>query len=421
MAEKIVSVRQAAWWPEEAYPLQLTFPEKWEIIECKMAGHDALTLSDEKIKAALSKPYGTKTISELAKEKKDAVIIFDDLTRPTQTYKIAPYVLEELHKAGLNEHHIMFMAAIGCHRPLTYEDFAKKLGRTVVETYPVYNHNVWDNFANLGVTSRGTPVKINAEVMSCDLKIGIGCIVPHGIAGFGGGAKMIMPGVSSIETICYNHDKIVGFPKRNPGIGQGMIKNNSARLDMEEVARMAGLDFKIDSIVNSRREIVDVFAGDFVEEHRAGAEFARKFYATEPFTDADIVVSNAYPQEDEAVKAVWAANASVKEGGDVVIICHTPEGQIPHYLSGDWGKVYGGKLRQKIEERNRVPKAKKVIVYNRYKKRADFGDFGIPEEVIWLKTWNEVLEVLNADFPEKAKVALYPCAALQCPPFPPDY
>jgi len=421
MAEKIVSLKQAAWWPEEAYPLHLTFPEKWEIIECKMVGHDAKPLSDEKIKAALARPYGTKTISELAVGKKDAVIIFDDLTRPTPTYKIIPHVLEELHKAGLNDDHIEFMAGLGCHRPLTYEDMVKKLGETVVETYMVFNHNVWDNFTDLGVTSRGTPVKINAEVMSCDLKIGIGCNVPHSIAGFGGGAKIILPGVASMETIVHNHSIVAGYPQRKPGIGQGMLKNNEARFDMEEVAKMAGLDFKIDVVLNGEREVAAVFAGDFVAEHRAGCEFVKKFYATESFEGADIVVSNAYPQEDEAIKAIWAANASVKEGGDVVIVCHTPEGQIPHYGSGDWGKVYGGPLRPQIEERSRMPKAKRVIVYNKYKKKADFGHFGIPHEIIWLKTWDEVLEILSADFPEKARVAVYPCAALQCPPFPPDY
>jgi len=401
---------------------KISFPEPWTVKVCNMAGHNAAPASDQKIKAALANPVGAKTIRQLAEGKKEVVIIFDDLTRPDPVSRIVPFVLDELHKGGIGDDHIRFVSAPGAHKTMIREDHVKKLGEKIVEEYPVYNHNPYDFLVELGKTSRGTPVKINREVMECDLKIGIGLIVMHAFAGFGGGAKIILPGVASMETIEHNHLNVGGYgagatPK--PGTGPGKIKENVIRFDMEETAKMAGLDFKIDSLVNNKRQVTDVFAGNVVAEHRAGVKVGKKFYETEPVINADIVVTNGYPQEDEAGKAFWAANASVKEGGDVVIVAQSPEGETHHYVYGVFGTRYGGHLWS--PPKSRVPKAKRVMVLGKYKSKKDIGSFGVPEQTLWLKTWKEALEELKNDYPGKATVAVYPYASIQNPPLPEDY
>ena len=118
---------------------------------------------------------------------------------------LVPHVLEELAAAGIKDKQIRFIAACGCHGAMNRMDFERKLGKKVLKRFPVYNHAPYDNCVYAGTTKRGTKLYINAEVMKCDLKIGIGSIVPHIMAGFGGGSKLVLPGVAAYETIVALH------------------------------------------------------------------------------------------------------------------------------------------------------------------------------------------------------------------------
>lgn len=139
-----------------------------------------------------------------------AVILFDDLPKPTPTSRIVPFVLEELHAGGITDEQIRFVNAPGTHRNMTYGEFAVKLGADIVEKYPVYQHNNYENLVNMGTTSNGTPVLVNREYMSCDLRLGIGSIIPHQAAGFGDGGKIILPGVAGMDTVANHHRKTAG-------------------------------------------------------------------------------------------------------------------------------------------------------------------------------------------------------------------
>ena len=120
------------------------------------------------------------------------------------------------------------------------------------------------------------------------------------------------------------------------------VEGNAFRLDMEEAARLAGLQFKVDSVLNNRREVVGLFAGDFVAEHRAGVKFAREVYATELLKDMDVLVINCYPDECQFPKSTWIVPSSVREGSDVVIINHAHAGQVVHQYNSRFGTDYGG-------------------------------------------------------------------------------
>lgn len=416
----IVRVPQRAWYGDTK--LELRFPRRWDVDVRKMIGHSVKPISDTGIKQALAKPIGTKTIAELASGKKEAVIIFDDIYRPTPIYRIAPFVLDELAKGGIKEDHIRFVGANGAHRLMDRADFLKKLGEEIVKKFYVFNHNVYDHAVELGKTSRGTPVAINEQVMECDLKIGIGVILPGRLPGFGGGGKIILPGVSSIDTIEHNHICIAGC---GPGmtapetVAFGRVKDNVMLLDVEETARMAGLEVKIDAVLNSSREIVGLFAGDPVLEHRNASAFAKKIYTTEPAKNMDIVVSNAYPLEHEPFRGYWTCD-SVKPGGDVVIIDQGPSGILPSYMYGRFGMKFGG--RGWFDKPNPVTqKAKRIIVFSEEIHRADELNFGGVDRAIFLKSWREVIEELSNSNPEKAKVTVYPYSTMQCPPFPEDW
>ena len=183
----IVKVPQFPWYGDTE--LELDFPSSWEVTVCRMAGHDAPKLTDLEIQAAFLNPIGTPRISHMARGRKEVVIIFDDLSRPTKVAELVPYVLQELKEGGIKDETIRFIASVGAHGAMKLMDFVKKLGSDIVQRFPVYNHNPFQNCTYLGDTSRGTPVSINSEVMSCDLRIAVGSILPHPVAGFGGGAK----------------------------------------------------------------------------------------------------------------------------------------------------------------------------------------------------------------------------------------
>ena len=113
--------------------IELCFPENWAVTECRIAGHDKPPLTDDEMRKALQKPYGSPLLSELAKDAKEVCILFDDLPKPTPTKDIVPFVLEQLHAGGVTDEHIRFLCAPGTHHPLTDPEFVAKLGKDVVE------------------------------------------------------------------------------------------------------------------------------------------------------------------------------------------------------------------------------------------------------------------------------------------------
>jgi len=400
--------------------LEIDFPSNWDVTISKMLGHEAPKLSKKEIRAAFANSIGTPRISQLARGKGEVVILFDDLSRPTKASELVPYILEELKEGGIKDEDIRFVAALGAHGAMKLMDFVKKLGKEVVQRFPVYNHNPYENCTYLGTTSRGTPVRINSEVVSCDLKIAIGCIVPHETAGFGGGGKIIN-GVAHIDTIYANHHDVAGrdkptpenpLGKLHPSVGVGKVVDNAIRLDLEEMARMVGLDIIVNAVVNLRRDTVGLFVGDVVAAHREGVKLAQQIYATEAPGKIDVLVANAYGKANEASVAIQRTFKLLKEeGSDLVLICNVPEGQICHYLGRSFGKNIGGRLWG--PRTTLPPRTKRMITFAPYVDRAGLDWLGPPESIIRVKSWSEALELLKKTNGAGTRVAVIPDATLQ--------
>lgn len=243
-------------------PIPVTFPDNWDVHISRIHGYDTPALTEAQIREKLHAAIGTKPISEGAAGKKSAVIIIDDITRPTPCEPIARAVIAELHAAGVPDENIWFIIALGTHGVMYRTEFVRKLGEELVENYEVHNHNLFFNHVFVGNTSNNVPVEINADVMSADYKIAIGTTMAHSYYGFSGGAKCILPGVSSLRTIMRNHSftTTTEFNMGNP--------HTLMRSDAEQAARMMGLDFKVDAILNGHAEICNLFAGDFEAEER---------------------------------------------------------------------------------------------------------------------------------------------------------
>jgi nickel-dependent lactate racemase len=397
-----VKVPSYEWYDEE--PVELNFPEGWTVHEQHMAGHYARGLSAVEVAERLERPVGTLTLRELARGKSRCAVIFDDMTRPTKTWQLLPAVLDELHRGGMRDDQIVFVMATGAHSGRSLLNFQKKLGEGIPERFLVFNHNPYENLVDLGETSYETPVHVNREVMNCDLKITIGAIMPHFGYGFGGGSKMLLPGVAGIDSIWANH-------RIMDGTGPGRVRDNLRRRDSEEAARMVGLDFVVNALINGDRDVADLVCGDVVEAHREGVRLARGHYATQTVENADISVGNGYPMANEGYKAYHIAVESVREGGDLVFLLYTPEGCRVHYYNGRFGTDYGGRGWKPDVYIKKPWRMGRVIAVSPTLNKADESYYG--EGSIWVKSWEEALNLLEETYGSDTVVALYPTAAMQ--------
>ncbi len=406
MAESnVVQLPEMAWYGDTTR--EIDFPDSWDVTVCRMKGQDAPPLDEAGFRKAFANPIGTPTIREMAKGKKEIVILFDDMSRGTPTAVMLPYVLEELAAAGIEDDHIRLVAAIGAHGSMNGIDFRKKLGNDAMRRFRVYNHNPYENCMPLGMSSRGIPMSVNSEVMRCDLKIGIGAIVPHPMAGFGGGSKIILPGVASITTIDLNHTRL----GPSPTTGWGKYEGNIVKEDMNEAARMAGLDIKVDALINLKREVTALFVGDVVAEHVEGVKAAKVHCATELVTNCDVVVSNCFCKANEMSLGTMLATPLLKPGGDMVLVAETPEGQINHYWCRSFGENIGG--RGWLPKKTLPQNTGRLTVLTPYPDRVG-GDWVAPYDMInWAESWPPVLELLKHTYGSTAKVAVIPDATLQ--------
>ncbi len=407
-----VKVPQLAWWGDTE--AELSFPEDWHITTCHMQGYDAPKLNEDGFRQAFNNPIGSKPIRELARGKKNVVILFDDMSRPTKASKIIPFLLEELAVAGVEKDNIQFICALGTHGALTAFEFAKKLGTDIIAHYNVYNHNPYENCTYIGTTSRGTPVSLNTEFVNADFKVGIGALVPHQGVGFGGGGKIILPGIASMETIAYNHGPVKAKAKET-GIenssGMGRYHDNAQLMDIQEACRMSGMDIKIDAIVNLKRDTTALFVGDPIAQHYEGIKLAIKHYYS-PLPDSpDVVVGNCNAKVNEVTVGKLVAEALLpKSGGTMVMITNNPWGEVCHYLRRRFGNNITGRSWR---EPTISPKIKKFILLMPYQNKVSADWLAPPESIVWANTWDDVTSILERDYPDGAKVAVVPDATIQ--------
>lgn len=389
----------------------LTLPDRWQVDNLNSPGFDKPGLTAEQVKEKISHPIQGPTLQELAKGKKEAVIVFDDMTRPTPVKEIAPYIVESLHRAGMRKDQIRFIWALGAHGAYDMINARKKLGDEIVENYAIYNHDPFQNTVRVGRTPTGVELWFNREFIACDLKIGIGCITPHVHVGFGGGGKIVLPGVAGIESINQFHNQLYRDQART---GLGNFENNIMRAECDAAGDAVGLNFKVDCLVNRRGEITNLYAGPFRATHAAGAEEGKNHYGVPHATGYEIAVCNAYAKANESAIALLLSLMILKpHEGTAVLISDAPEGQVPHYVMRAWGSDYGGRhytLRTKGFMQRMM---KKLIVMSPHPDRTGLDLISHVDDAVIVKTWLEVLAILEKDYPTQAKVAVVQDGTMQ--------
>ena len=274
---------------------------------------------------ALDMPIGAPAITEVVHPGEKIAIITSDITRPCPTREILPPLLDRLYAAGIRREDITLVFALGSHRPHTPEEMQRLAGEQAWQQIRCVDSNP-DDCIHMGVTSRGTPVDITRVVAQADRRICLGNIEYHYFAGFSGGAKAIMPGVSTRQAIQANHSMMI-----HPNAYAGKLEGNPLREDIEEAGNICGIDYIVNVVLDEHKKIIHAVAGDVTLAHRAGCRFLDQLYRKELQQKADIVlVSQGGAPKDlnlyQLQKALDNAWQAVRPGGIVILVGACPEG-----------------------------------------------------------------------------------------------
>jgi len=406
-----IGIPWGSWYKENQY--FLNFPRSWKINILKM--EDSPSISDEVIEKALLSPIGSNRLVHLAKGEKNAAILIDDISRPTPTKRILPFIIDELVKGGIKKENIKLIVSLGAHRPLLKEDILKKVDSDIWKSIDIYNHSPYENNIYIGDSSNNNEIFLNKIFYQSDLKIGIGSIIPHSYAGFSGGGKIVLPGIAGIQTIERNHT-----PAMKGISGKiGVVTENKVRQEIEEIAIKSGLKFIVNTVINSKRQIAGLFAGDLILAHREGVKFARKIYRTSCSSKKlDVGIFNAFPKDTDLIQAINALNPIlggkdkiIKDKGVIVITTASPEGEGYHSLEGYGMKLFqlkdrSNKMKKVIKNRKLMifsPNLTRNLIYRYYSHAVDFYD-----------KWDDLLDkITEISCSKSLNIGIFPNASIQ--------
>ncbi len=280
---------------------------------------------EAEVRRALEAPIESPRLRDLVHPGEKIAIVTSDITRPMPTYKVMPALLDELYAAGVRREDVTLVFALGSHRHHTPEEQKKLAGERAWNEIRCVDSDPTD-CVHLGFTEAGTPVDITRVVAEADRRICLGNIEYHYFAGYSGGAKALMPGVSTRDAIQANHSMMV-----KPEACAGALDTNPLRMDIEEAGRICGIDFIVNVVLSEHKEIIRAVAGHPVAAHREGCKFLDRIYLKELPQAADIVlVSQGGAPKDlnlyQTQKALDNARHSVKQGGVIVLIGSCKEG-----------------------------------------------------------------------------------------------
>jgi lactate racemase len=304
----------------EGKRMEFTLPKGWSVI----SGQDrapAPVVKDPgaEISTALDHPIGSGKIEDLARPGMEVVLLFDDLQRPTPAHLVLPRIMDRLNKAGIPDERIRAVCALGTHHLLSLEQLGTKVGKEASSRLQgrllCHDPHAKDNVI-IGRTHRGTLVEINKYVAFADLIIGVGECMPHPVAGYGGSFKLVMPGVCSYRSVADHHFTWMRHPRSRVNVLDG----NHFYEEIVDAGRISRMAFKIDLIMNEKKEIIKAFAGDPVAEHRQAAGYAESLYLIPLPRLADVTITSAFPMEYgvQATKALTMASFCTRTGGAII-------------------------------------------------------------------------------------------------------
>lgn len=286
---------------------------------------DQLTI----VKKAMKNPINSKKLKELAVGKDKVVILISDHTRPVPSKYILPLMLKEIRE-GNPDADITLLVATGCHRGTTKEELIGKIGEDIYKNEKIYIHDCDDESMLVTLDEKlpsGGNIIVNKLAAEADLLVAEGFIEPHFFAGYSGGRKSVFPGCCSRKAVMYNHNaEFIDSEYARTG----NLENNPIHKDMIAAAKALGLVYIVNVVINSDKEVIHAVAGDLEKAHEAGTEWLKgKAGVDKRLADIAITSNGGYPLDQniyQAVKSMTAAEATVKDGGVIIVSAESSDG-----------------------------------------------------------------------------------------------
>ncbi len=301
------------------------------------------------VKNSLVEPTGSKPLGEILSPGDRITIITSDITRKVNYPVWLPHLLNECNRMGVKDSNITLLVGIGIHPPHNDEknmkafggEICRRVGDEVCRRINIVNHDSQDStgLTDLGRTTRGTPIRLNSLAVKADHVIVTGAANYHCFAGFSGGRKGVLPGISSKETIQNNHKLALKKSGRGKEMlaDYGRLATNPVHEDMVEVAKKLAPDFMINVVTNPQGEIVGVFGGDLVQAHEKACTVVEEMYRQTVREKADLIIasSGGFPHDIsfyQAVKTLESTTRALRDGGTLIMVAECQEG----YGSTEW-------------------------------------------------------------------------------------
>lgn len=305
--------------------LSISLPKNWHLLTIAdtdedKPGKDAYRLTQE----ALQKPIGVQSLSESLSASDKVTILIEDNTRISPKNIILQALLEKLQSIGISQTRILIIIALGTHRKMSMQETKQIYSENIYQNYQIINHDCYDNnLIPAAVLSSGQKVCINQEAYHADACIGIGSLNPHPMNGFGGGEKIMFPGVADFKSILEHHLRLT-FEQ---GSSWGNIENNPFYAEVQSTAEKAGLNFIINAVLDKLDQTADIVSGDLRKAHLAGIERSKSIISQDFSSKSDITITTSYPYTHgpQIVKPLIPASLVTKKDGCIILLAECRE------------------------------------------------------------------------------------------------
>ncbi len=294
-------------------------PQGWEVLNHAVLKPEKTDKSIAELLAdAIANPIGTPPLSRLVKDKKKIVIIVDDPARPTPKKAMLTPLVAHLREYGVQNSQITVLIGTGTHRPVPEADIGRLYGEALCKEVRFVTHDCYaKDLVSVGTLKHGGDLKIHPLAAGADLRIAVGSVLPHPFAGFGGGAKAVLPGIAGYETIRDHHVELM----IDKGTFVGNRQSNVFLGQIIEAGRLAKLDFIVNAAYDADDDVKAIVAGHFEEAHRAGVEICLKELGVRFDRPADVTLISAFPYAEgpQVLKPLCVSNLVTKKGGVVIL------------------------------------------------------------------------------------------------------
>jgi len=311
--------------------VSLTLPPQVEArARILTTGHQSSApISSPDIEQALQHPIASAPLAQLAQGKRSACIVISDITRPVPNKLLLPPMLKTLEEAGIPRAAITILIATGMHRPNLGEELLELVGSEIAANYRIINHDCHDcgQLRHI-MTIDGSAIEINSHYLDAELKILTGLIEPHPFAGYSGGGKSILPGISSFVTMTFMHSFAL---VDHPHVATARVEDNPFRQHIDSICRKAGVDFIANVIIDHAKQPIAIFCGDVKQAFLAGSRQAAANSIVKVDKPADLIITSGggYPLDAtfyQSTKGLIATGPVIREGGTILMISGCREG-----------------------------------------------------------------------------------------------